>query len=580
MAYLFNDPTAFTDEFTNGFAAAYPQWVRRINGGVLRSSEAATDSVAVVIGGGSGHYPAFAGLVGPGLAHAAAMGNIFASPSAQQIHSVAKAAHRGGGVLLAFGNYAGDVLNFTMAKDMLAAEGIHAELLPVTDDVSSASISEIEKRRGVAGDLAVFKIAGAASESGADLAEVTRIASLANHRTRSFGVAFSGCTLPGADAPLFTVPIGRMAIGMGIHGEPGIGEADRPTADALAELLWERLLTDVPSDITTMDGSRISVILNGLGSVKTEELFVVYRRIAALSEKAGLTIVEPEIGEFATSFEMAGISLTLIWLDDELEAHWKAPASTPAFRKAATVQLSASTHNDARDDVGEIEVAQDPGSAESQAAAGLIISLVETIKDTVDQHVEEFGALDSIAGDGDHGIGMKRGSTAAVIAARQAATSQAGAGQVLAEASAAWADKAGGTSGILWGIILREVGSALGNTYAPSAHSLSEGLRLASAKVMSFGKAAPGDKTMVDVLVPFGDAFAHSVNAGNGLRDAWNMATPIALEAARKTADLVPKMGRARPLAEKSLGHPDPGAISLSLIIDSINEHFHQTPSL
>lgn len=579
MAYLFNDPASFTDEFTDGFAAAYPQWVRRINGGVLRSNPSAPGSVAVVIGGGSGHYPAFAGLVGPGLAHAAAMGNIFASPSAQQIHAVAKAAHRGGGVLLTFGNYAGDVLNFTMARDMLVAEGIPTELLPVTDDVSSASLSEIEKRRGVAGDLAVFKIAGAASDEGSDLAETMRISAHANHRTRTLGVAFSGCTLPGADAPLFTVPTGRMAIGMGIHGEPGIGEVELPNADSLAELLWQRLLAELPSGVAAVQGARVGVILNGLGSVKTEELFVVYRRLSQLFDSAGVTVVEPEIGEFATSFEMAGLSLTLLWLDDELESYWKASASTPAFRKGAVSEPVGGAELDAPGDTTEPTIRHEPGSAESQETAWLVHSLVETIKETIDLHVEEFGDLDSIAGDGDHGIGMQRGSTAAAQAARRTAEAQAGAGHVLAEAAAAWADKAGGTSGILWGIILGEIALALGNDEAPSAKVMSEGLRLAGAKVMSFGKASLGDKTMVDVLVPFGDAFALSVGAGKGLREAWDAATPLALDAARDTADLVPKVGRARPLAEKSLGHPDPGAVSLSLIISAINDRLRRLPT-
>ncbi|NKX51753.1 D-erythrulose kinase, partial [Arthrobacter deserti] len=158
MAYLYNNPEDFTDELTEGFVAAYPQWVRRVPGGVVRSSRPAPGRVAVVIGGGSGHYPAFAGLVGPGLAHGAAMGNIFASPSAQQIYSVAKAAHTGGGVLFSYGNYAGDVLNFTQAQDRLNAEGIPARTVTVTDDISSAPLTDTAKRRGIAGDLTVFKV--------------------------------------------------------------------------------------------------------------------------------------------------------------------------------------------------------------------------------------------------------------------------------------------------------------------------------------------------------------------------------------------------------------------------------------
>ncbi len=246
MTRLFNDPTDFLDELVDGFVAASGRWVRAVPGGVVRSTRSPEPTVAIVIGGGSGHYPAFAGLVGPGLAHGAAMGNLFASPSTQRAYSVAKAADQGRGVLFSYGNYAGDVLNFDAAQDQLQAEGIDCRTVLVTDDIWSAPPDEFEKRRGIAGDLTVFKVAGAAAEEGASLDEVERVARHANDRTRSFGVAFDGCTLPGKSEPLFTVPEGRMAVGLGIHGEPGIDETDVPTADELAELFVSRLLDEVP----------------------------------------------------------------------------------------------------------------------------------------------------------------------------------------------------------------------------------------------------------------------------------------------------------------------------------------------
>ena len=338
MTRLFNDPAAFADEMIDGFVASHSRWVRRVSGGVVRNTRSTPETVALVIGGGSGHYPAFAGLVGQGLAHGAAMGNLFASPSAQQIYNVAKAASKGGGVLLGYGNYAGDVLHFTQAQERLRAEGIDCRSIAVTDDVSSAPLADRAKRRGVAGDLTVFKVAAAAAEAGYTLDQVMDVATRANDRTRSFGVAFSGCTLPGAEHPLFSVPDGRMAVGMGIHGEPGIDETDVPTADGLAELLVGKLLTEVPADVSAAGSAarrRVVPILNGLGSVKYEELFVVYRRVAQLLEGAGLDAVDPQVGELVTSFDMAGTSLTLFWLDEELEAFWNAPSDAPAFRRGA-----------------------------------------------------------------------------------------------------------------------------------------------------------------------------------------------------------------------------------------------------
>ncbi|MCU1421144.1 MAG: dihydroxyacetone kinase family protein, partial [Microbacteriaceae bacterium] len=417
MTRLFNDPAAFVDEMIEGFVAANSSRVRRVPGGVIRSTVSRPGSVAVVIGGGSGHYPAFGGLVGQGLATGAAMGNLFASPSAQQVHSVATAADLGGGLLFTYGNYAGDHLNFSIAQDHLRAEGLDVRTVVVTDDIASARPDEKGKRRGIAGGLAVFKTASAASEAGYPLDEVERVATLANERTRSIGVAFTGCTLPGADAPLFTVPEGRMGVGIGIHGEPGIDETDLLSADGLAELLVGRLLAELPEGVSSPKGQRVVVLLNGLGSVKYEEMFVVYRRVAALLDAEGITIVEPEVGELVTSFDMAGLSLTLFWLDDELERLWRAPADTPAYRKGSVVAAEQSEIVDVAAAVTEIA----EGSPASRRVAVTVLRALDATADVLATHVDELGRMDAIAGDGDHGIGMQRGSSAAVAAATSAA---------------------------------------------------------------------------------------------------------------------------------------------------------------
>jgi len=567
MTRLYNDPVDFADEMIDGFVAANSSHVRRVAGGVVRSTRTPEGSVALVVGGGSGHYPAFGGIVGSGLAHGAAMGNLFASPSAQQVESVATSANRGGGVLLGYGNYAGDVLHFTQAQEKLNAAGIPTRSIAVTDDISSAPLAEKHKRRGIAGDLTVFKAAAAAAEAGYSLDEVVRVAELANERTRSFGVAFGGCTLPGADAPLFTVPEGRMAVGMGIHGEPGIDETHVPTANELAERFVTALLGELPEGIDSARGQRVGVILNGLGSVKYEELFVVYRRVAQLLEEAGITIVDPEVGELVTSFDMAGTSLTLFWLDDELEGFWRAAADTPGYRKgsvAATEQLDPS-------EIAEEEAQVIPdASAESRAAAQTAYRAIEALASVVDANVEELGRIDAVAGDGDHGIGMQRGARAASAAARDALDAGAGAKTLLDIAGAAWANRAGGTSGALWGVALSAVGASLGDTAAPHGADVAAGVAAAKDGIMSFGKAEVGDKTMVDALVPLSDTLSREIAGGANLAAAWKSAADATTEAAEATKDLLPRMGRARPHAEKSLGTPDAGAYSLGLIMQSI----------
>jgi len=581
MTRLFNEPAAFADEMIEGFVASHERWVKRVSGGVVRNTKSTPDTVALVIGGGSGHYPAFAGLVGQGMAHGAAMGNLFASPSAQQIYNVAKAADNGGGVLLGYGNYAGDVLHFNQAQDRLRKEGIDCRSIAVTDDVSSAPLTERAKRRGIAGDLTVFKVAAAAAEARYSMDAVVEIAERANHRTRSFGVAFTGCTLPGADHPLFAVPEGRMAVGMGIHGEPGIDETDIPTADELAELLVSKLLTEVPDGVTsagTSTGARVVPILNGLGSVKYEELFVVYRRVAQLLAEAGLQAVDPQVGELVTSFDMAGTSLTLFWLDDELETLWNAPADAPAFRRGA-VTAAALEPSDGSEPA-DVERSIPEATAESHAGAARVLAALGAAKDVVDANAAELGRIDAIAGDGDHGIGMQRGVHAAVEAAADAVARGAGAATTLHFAGDAWANKAGGTSGALWGMALRAVGDAFGDEKAPDAGAVATGVAGAAAAIMEFGKAKVGDKTLVDVLVPFRDALTAGVDGGRALADAWDAAATTAQQAAEDTANLLPLMGRARPHAEKSLGTPDAGAVSMALIVRAIHNTLTQNNTI
>lgn len=564
MTQIFDNPADFADEALDGFVAANRGYVARVDGGVVRSTEVPAGQVALVVGGGSGHYPAFAGLVGPGLAAGSACGNMFASPAAGQVYRVAKAANAGGGVLLSYGNYAGDVLHFGQAQLRLNAEGIETRTVTVTDDIASAPIEQIEKRRGIAGDLTVFKIAGAAAEAGLNLDDVERLAIKTNYRTRSLGVAFDGCTLPGATDPLFHVPAGQMSLGLGIHGEPGISEHPMPTASELADLLVSKLLADKPEDA----GDRVVAIVNGLGTVKYDELFLLFGKIEKLLSAAGLTVVEPECGELVTSLDMSGLSLTLLWLDEELEQYWAAPADTPAFRKGSMAPRAARAAA-AIDDAETADVEQPtPAAAELGRQA---ISVLAQVRDVVVEHEEELGKLDAIAGDGDHGIGMRRGVDAAAQAGEAASGSSVA--RILASAGEAWSERAGGTSGALWGSAVIAAGLSLGNRESYSSKDAAAAVEAFTSAITELGKADPGDKTMVDALLPFRDAFLAELDGGAPVDRALAVAAAAAESAAANTADLRPLKGRARPLAEKSIGHPDPGAVSFGLIAARISHH-------
>ena len=566
MTRIFDDPAAFADEALAGFVAANRRYVTRVDGGVVSATEMNPDQVALVIGGGSGHYPAFAGLVGQGLAAGSACGNMFASPAAGQVYRVAQAAQAGGGVLLSYGNYAGDVLHFGQAQDRLNAEGIPTRTVVVTDDIASASLADIDKRRGIAGDLTVFKIAGAAADAGHDLTEVERLARKANFHTRSLGVAFDGCTLPGAAEPLFTVPAGQMSLGLGIHGEPGISDHDLPTASELAELLVEGLLAEKPVGA----GKRVVPIVNGLGTVKYDELFLLFGKIEALLLAAGLEVIEPECGELVTSLDMSGLSLTLFWVDDELLSLWTASADTPAFRRGNVAARPRRTTPGS--EPGAVQIAEAAWAPATDAAARLsagALALLQAVQSVVVEHELELGRLDAIAGDGDHGIGMRRGVDAAVHAAETARTAGAGVEQLLTVAGEAWAERAGGTSGALWGAAVGSAGGALGNRDGYGPDDALAVVSAFSAAITDLGKADLGDKTMVDAILPYlaAVAAADAEDArGASVAETLTAAANVAIAAAAATAELSPRRGRARPLAERSIGHPDPGAVSFGLI--------------
>jgi len=576
MTKLFNDPARFTEDMLAGFLDANARYVAGVPGGVVRAHKTAPSKVAVVVGGGSGHYPAFCGVVGPGFADGAVVGNIFTSPSADEAASVARAAHGDAGVLLTTGNYAGDVMNFNLAVTQLRSEGIDAHYFAVTDDIASAPKGEESKRRGIAGDFTVFKCASAAAEDGLDLAGVIRVAAAANAATRTLGVAFDGCTMPGADEPLFTVPDGQMGVGLGIHGEPGVADEPMPSADDLATALVEGVLGDRPDT----DSQRIAVILNGLGRTKYEELFVVWGTVSRLLRERGYVVVEPEVGELVTSLDMAGCSLTVMWLDDELEKYWTAPADTPAYRKGASSVAAPSGEirvDPAAEAVADAlpvgQLADDDGRAGGQVVAKALDAMAEMLADAE----EELGRIDAVAGDGDHGRGMVKGSAAASQAAARAVADGAGQGSVLTAAGKEWAAKAGGTSGVLWGALLSALGARLGDTGRPDSAAVAAGMRDGYDALIELGGASPGDKTMLDALLPFVEQLERRVGAGEPWQDAWRAAADTASDAARATAELRPKIGRARPLAERSIGMPDPGATSLAMCAQTVADCFTLT---
>lgn len=328
MKKFINDPEKVVDEMLEGLLLAHSDCLKSVrsdNRALVRSDTPVSGKVAIATGGGSGHLPLFLGYVGKGMLDGVAVGDIFASPSSQQMLDATRAIHGGQGVLYIYGNYGGDVMNFDMAAELADLEGIRVESVVATDDVASMPKGYEQQRRGVAGMFYLYKLAGAKAEQGANLDEVKRIAEKANDNVRTMGVALTPCILPAVGYPNFEIPEGDMEVGMGIHGEPGIQKGKIQPVDEVAKTLVNKILNDLPVE----KGSDVSVLINGLGATPLEELYVFYRAVHKLLEEKGIHVYSRYIGEFATSMEMAGLSLSILRVDEELRNLLDVPFTTP-----------------------------------------------------------------------------------------------------------------------------------------------------------------------------------------------------------------------------------------------------------
>ncbi|MFS0786056.1 dihydroxyacetone kinase subunit DhaK [Shouchella sp. 1P09AA] len=332
MKKLVNDPDYVVDEMIEGYVKAFPQQIARVGkSGRALVSQAALDKegkVGVVIGGGSGHEPAFMGYIGEGMADGVAVGNIFASPPPQPILEATEAVNKDVGMIYIYGNYAGDIMNFGMASDLADLEhDIHVHSIVVRDDVASAPASEKHKRRGIAGEFFITKVAGAASAKGDSVEEVVRKTTKANEWVRSMGVGLSPCSLPQTGQPSFHLEDNEMEIGLGHHGEPGIEKGPLATADEVTD----RLVNDILADVELKNNDEVAVLVNGLGSTTHMELYIMFRRVEQRLSEIGIHIFKSYVGNYSTSLEMGGSSITIMKVDDELKECIQAPADCPMY---------------------------------------------------------------------------------------------------------------------------------------------------------------------------------------------------------------------------------------------------------
>lgn len=550
MKKLVNDPRAVVTEMLEGLVSLNPG-LALLEGEsvVVRSdipSDPATRQVAILSGGGSGHEPAHAGYVGPGLLHAAIAGDVFTSPSTDAVLAAIRAVAGPAGALLVVKNYTGDRLNFGLAAELARAEGIPTRTVIVSDDVSLRDTVEPSRRRGIAGTVLVHKVAGAASAAGASLEQVAQEAAAAASALGTMGVGLGACTVPAAGRPGFSLGEDEMELGLGIHGEQGVRRVPLQSADAVVDTLLSTILEDQRLG----KGDRVALLINGLGGTPAMELAIIARRALAVLRERGLHVERAWSGAFLTALEMPGCSLSLLKVDDARLSRLDAAATAPAWPGAGMLAPARR--------IAAPRAAPRPTGSSPPRAAGM-----EPVKRAALAVAEAFEAaearlteLDSAAGDGDLGISLVRGAVAIRALPEDAWGTPILALTALGEALRR---AIGGSSGPFYATALLRAARRLENT-PPEARDWAEAFLAAVEAVTELGGARPGDRTMVDALRPAAETFSQALQRGASPTGAWAEAVRAAEAGAESTARMKPRLGRASYLGERAIGLPDAGA--------------------
>ncbi|WP_186133930.1 dihydroxyacetone kinase subunit DhaL [Burkholderia gladioli] len=569
MKKLINDVEHVVPDLLNGLVALNPHLALLAGRTIVVRADAAEAAsrgeVALISGGGAGHEPAHAGYVGAGMLSAAVAGEVFTSPSVDAVLDAIRAVAGPAGVLLIVKNYTGDRLNFGLAAEIARAEGIDVETVIVADDVALAARGEHAGRRGLAGTVLVHRIAGAAAAAGLPLAEVARQAREAAAALGTMGVALSPCTVPAAGTPGFTLGEREIEWGLGIHGEAGVERAELESAEAVAA----RLIARIAEDLALERGARVALLVNNLGGTPPGELDIVADAALRALAARGAVVERAWAGTFLSALEMAGISLSLLRVDEARLAALDSPTEAPAWpARAGRVAPQESRPVPAAPEAAR--------RTQGEGARLVRDAVLRRVIDAVCLKLRESEALltemDQRVGDGDLGISLSR--------AAQAIEAEAGGwpdaarpGAVLRAMSATLRRVVGGTSGPLYAAMLMRAAASLDAAARPDASAWADAFVAAVEGVSEIGGARPGDRTMVDALDPAARAMRAALDANGGnLRQALDAAAAAAIEGAAGTATLLPRRGRSSYLGERALGHPDPGAHAVGLWLAAIRD--------
>ncbi|QNM04801.1 dihydroxyacetone kinase family protein [Qiania dongpingensis] len=571
MKKIINAPENYVDEMLEGIYVAHPDLVTYVNDDLrcLVTANKKEGKVGIATGGGSGHLPLFLGYVGRGMLDGCCVGDVFQSPSSEQMLAVTKSIDSGAGVLYIYGNYNGDIFNFDMAAEMAEFEdGIRVESVLGADDVASGPLpgdGEKSIRRGVAGIFFVYKCAGAAADEMMSLDEVKRIAEKAAASVRTMGVALTPCIVPRVGHPGFSIGDDEMEIGMGIHGETGIRRGKLEPADEIVEEMLEKIL----GDFDEIDGSTVAVLVNGLGATTLDEQYIVTRKIDQILKGRNIDVKKYYVGEYATALEMAGVSISVLKLDEELEQLLLKPAQTPFFRQGSMNEESTINRAKKCAESTTQKAGESGNIEEADADTNILADFLKNVKEIMADKKDYLIDLDSVVGDGDLGLTMSDGFAAAYKAVH--GSGEADSGKLLYAAGKAMSIAVPSTMGTLMASGLMQAGKRLrGKTELGLAEyvELFEGY---TEGVMNLGKAKVGDKTFLDGIVPAVEAMKAAKEAGKDVKEAAHDAREAAEKGFKATTSMVAVHGRAATRGEASRSLQDPGAAVAMLVMEAFD---------
>ncbi len=582
MKKIINAPENVVLEMCNGIAAAHPEIELIEKFKILKKKEINKNKVTIISGGGSGHEPAHAGFIGKGMLDAAVCGDVFASPSQIQVYKAIKETSSDKGTLLIIKNYSGDMMNFKNAAHLASEDGVVVDYVKVDDDIAVEDSLYTVGKRGVAGTVFVHKIAGAVAETGAELEEVKRVANKVIQNVRSIGFALSSCTVPAKGTPIFQLADDEMEYGVGIHGEPGIKRESMKTADELAESMVEALLKDL--EIQDSYTGEVAIMVNGFGGSPLQELYLFNNSVMKVMAERGVKVARVFVGNYMTSIEMQGASLTVLKLDDELKKYLSAEAQTPAFKVNGDEEDATYTalQNAIKVDDASVsfQVETDAQYAEiknNELNLNNIKYILDKMSEVIIENEVPFCDLDSHAGDGDFGMSIAKGFRQLKrewsYVTREEITTI---GSFLEECSMIIMEFCGGASGPIWGSAFRSAGRCVGDKTTMSAQDFADMMQAAVSGIQSTGErsfgrgAVVGDKTLIDALVPCADTWSAGAQTETSIVQLFEQGAEAAVVGAKKTEEIVARMGRAGTVGERSIGYPDAGAYGLGVIFTEI----------